>query len=490
MKNVHRSLAYAAADSYLGVALQLVSTIVLARILTPAQIGVFAIASVFTSLASNFRNFGITEYLIQERDLTDETIRAAFAVNIAVSWAMGLLLVALAPLLGKFYKTPAIEEVMYVQAASFALIPFGAITLAYFRRELLMRPVFIAGALANLTAFGVAISLALLDFGYMSLAWSGIAGVCVNVFVSMCFRPKNLPRWPALKGTKAAFQFGKHVSGIYVFGQLGNGAPEMIIGRTEGVVPVAYFSRANGLTELFNKLVLNAIWPIVLPIFAKRQREAGGLHDAYLAGVSYLTVVSWPIIFFMGIMAYPAVRIFYGPQWTESVYLAQILCIAVSLSIVYHLTTESLIARGEVENSNYLQMKVQGSRVVGLLAVIPFGLQGACWGLVMASVAGAYFCHQSLKRAIALTFGEVLSVCIPTLRITLIAAAPVALLTYFVPPSEDNYLRVGVGGGLLLMVFWVAAVKTAGHPIWNELSRITAGLGMRIDSAMSLFKRK
>ena len=104
MSKVYRSLAYAAADSYLSVVLQLVSTVVLARVLSPQEIGTFAVAAVFTALASNFRNFGITEYLIQERELLPGTIRAAFAVNICVSWTMGILLLAASPLVASALK--------------------------------------------------------------------------------------------------------------------------------------------------------------------------------------------------------------------------------------------------------------------------------------------------------------------------------------------------------------------------------------------------
>ena len=165
MAEVRRSLALSAAQSYISVALQLVSTVVLSRVLTPAEVGVFAVASVFAALATNFRDFGIAEYLIQAKTLSTENIRAAFAVNIAMSWAMGLAMVFGADWVGAFYRSEVIVEVMRVQALNFLLIPFGAINMAWFRRNMNFKPIFLAGILADVLSLVVAVSLDLSGLG-------------------------------------------------------------------------------------------------------------------------------------------------------------------------------------------------------------------------------------------------------------------------------------------------------------------------------------
>ena len=117
MTSIRRSLAYSIADSYLAVPLQLIGTMIISRLLTPAETGVFAVAAVFAAFASTFRDFGVAEYLIQEKELDAEKIRAALTVNIAISWAMGLLLFFGAPFAADFYRSQGVAEVMRVQAA-------------------------------------------------------------------------------------------------------------------------------------------------------------------------------------------------------------------------------------------------------------------------------------------------------------------------------------------------------------------------------------
>lgn len=480
MKSIRKSLALSAADSYLSLVLQMISTVIIARILTPEQTGIFAIAAVFTGLASAFRNFGVTEYLIQEKNLDAETIRAALTVNIAVSWAMGLLLFIAAPWVADFFRTPGVVQVMRVQALSFLLIPFGAVTMAYFRRELNLRPILIASALSNCTSFVVSISLALTGHGYMSLAWSGLAGVMVSVSVSIWYRPATFPRWPGTKGVGRAVGFGKHASSMYLFGQVGHGAPEMIIGRALDAVSVAFYSRANGLVELFDRLVISAVWPVCLPYFAKAERESGSLRVAYMTGVSYLTAVSWPILIFLGIASFSVIRIIYGTQWMASVGLAQILCAAAFIHVTYQLAKESLLAKGEVRESNYLQMIIQGSRVVGLFAVVPWGLPGACCGLLVATVVGAVFSHRQLRRSIALSFKDVIAACHTSLWMALLANAPVALWALLDPISEANYLLFGIVGGAVTGLTWACCLRLFRHRLWDEGIDLVGGLRRKL----------
>ena len=480
MPELRRSLAYSAAGSYAGLVLQLTGTVVLSRILTPVEVGIFAVAAVFASMASNFRDFGVAEYLIQEKALTTEKIRAAFGINIAVSWLMGLLIFAAAGYVGRFYRTPGITEVMHVQAASFLLIPFGAINMAWFRREMNFKPLFVAGLAANTTSVSVAIGCALLGMGYMSLAWSALAGVVVTVATSMYFRPKAFPRIPSLRGSAAVIQFGKFASGIYVFGQLGKGAPEMIIGRAQDMAGVAVFSRANGLVQIFHQLVVKAVLPVCLPYFSKAVRDESSVVRGYVTGVSFFTVIGWPFLGFMALAAFPSIRIVYGDQWTESVPLAKILCVAGAVELVHYLAKEALLAHGLVKLSSRLQILLQACHVLGLLAVIPFGLLGGCWGVLAASVAGVLISQWQLWTGVQLRWAHLWQACRGSFVVTAITLTPMLVSLPLVSATESNYGRFMVLGGAVTALMWLLALRTTRHALWSEMSAVASAVAARI----------
>ena len=96
VSGLRHSLFYSMAGTYIGLPLQLIGTMIMSRLLTPAQTGVFAVAAVFAYFASTLRDFGVAEYLIQEKELDSAKLRAALTVNIAISWFVGLVLALIA----------------------------------------------------------------------------------------------------------------------------------------------------------------------------------------------------------------------------------------------------------------------------------------------------------------------------------------------------------------------------------------------------------
>ena len=447
---------------------------IISRLLTPAETGVFTVAAVFASLASTFRDFGVAEYLIQEKELRDEHIRASLTVNISISWTMGVLMFFGAPFVAEFYRSPGIADVMRVQAFNFLLIPFGAVTLAYFRRQLNFRPIFIANLISNLITFVVSITFALNGFSYMSLAWSSLCGVVVTVFISLWFRPENFPKWPGIKGVGDVIHFGKFASGIYIFGRLGQGAPEMIIGRIEGMTSVAMFSRGGGIVDLLNQMVIRAISPIYLPYFSKNNREHGSITVGYQKAISYTTAVGWPFLAIGGIMAYPAVRIIYGNQWLEAVPLTKMLCLVGAITLVHYQAKEALIAIQEVKFANRLQIYVQFSRIAGLFLVVPFGLMGACFGLLIASVFSFGFSQWYLKRTICLRLADVFRACSTSVLLTILSAGPIGLWLALNPVDETNYLLSGVTGGGIFSLLWIFWLRLLKHPLWDDMVSMTS----------------
>jgi O-antigen/teichoic acid export membrane protein len=484
LSSVRRSLGYTFAESYLGLVLQIISTFFLARLLTPTETGIWAVAAVFSAVAATMHDFGAQEYLIQQKEFTHAKLRAAMTANFFVSWLLALVLVVASGPLATFYREPGVAEVMRVQACNFVLIPFGATTYAWFRRNLNYRPFFWASLLSSSTSFTVALTLAWLGFGYMALAWSSLSGVIVTVVVATIVRPGEFPRLPGVAGLRELAVFGAHTSGVYLLGQMGKSAPELILGRTLGMAPVAFFSRANGLTELFNRTVIRAAMPVCLPYFSREVRGGADGRQAYLRAVTFLTALAWPFFGCLGAMAVPAIRILYGTQWLESIPLARVLCAVAAVEVVYLLAKDVLIANGEVRAANYLQAAVQCARVVGLLAAIPFGLMGACWGLFGAALFGAACSHRVLHAKIGLTVGDVARASRPNLLLALAGAAPAVAWAAFGTIDEHNFFVTFVVAGAIAGAAWLGCIALMGHPLWQEIRRLlTTGLAGRFRAA-------
>lgn len=472
MSSVKKSFALSLLGNHISIVIQLLSTLVIARLLTPEQIGIFSIAAVLSALAAQFRDFGLSEYLIQEKDLSASKMRSAFGANILVSWLMATLFFLVSWNVADFYGQPGIGSVMRVQAINFVIVPFGAITMAYFRREFNYKPRFISELSGNLVSFFVAVLGALAGLGYMSLAFSGLAGMVAVVTVSLAYRPSNLPRWPSFSGLREIFHFSKHAMGIYFFGQIGKSAPEVVIGRLLDMPSVAFFSRANGLIEIFNRSILRSALSVCLPYFAMEIRNGQRTSNGYLRATALITCIGWSFFAYISFIAYSIIRVLYGPQWTPSAPLAQILCLVAAIELPYWLATEVMIAAGRIDESHRLQFCLQGLRIAGLMLILPLGLPGACWGLAVAALSGTFLSHRFLQRVIGIDFSDVFRACAPSAKVSAVTALPSAIAFLFFEQTEANYLAVFVSCSAATGIMWLLSIRLFEHPIWHELSSL------------------
>src|SRR5262245_2194053 len=106
MISARRALATVLLESNVKFVIGMVSVVVLARLLTPAQIGVFSIAYGFSAIAHIFREMGVNTYIIQERELTRDRLRAAFTVSLVMAWTVAAVMAAVSGWFAKFYSMP------------------------------------------------------------------------------------------------------------------------------------------------------------------------------------------------------------------------------------------------------------------------------------------------------------------------------------------------------------------------------------------------
>lgn len=443
--------------------------VILARILTPRDIGIFSVAAALVAITSTIRDFSVAEYLIQVKALDSDRIRAALTANIVISWSVGALIFLASTALARFYAESGVGEILRVSAINFLLIPFGAVTMAYFRRELNFVPLYWASLISGFVTAITSVVLAWQGWGYMSLAWSGVAGVVSSVLVASYFRPQSFPWLPGVRHLREVIRFGIYASSSYILTQLGKGAPDMIIGRILSMQAVGFFSRAVGIAELFNRSVLVAIHRVALPYFSEQIRAERIAKEGFLKALCYVTGIGWPFFVVMGLLAFPVIRLIYGEQWIAAVPILRILALGFAIEISFYLAAEVLIAVGHVAYNSRLQLQIQVVRVAAILTAAPFGLEAVAAGYVTGTVLASLFVIRSLRSAIGLTWQDLGQVAIRSGLVSIMTALPALVVVLFVQVSAERYLLplllASFGGGGA----WFVALLVARHPLGDEL---------------------
>ena len=128
-----RALVFSFLDRYASLLIAVASSMVIARLLTPAEIGVFSITMVLLMFVSAVRDMGAGQYLIQEKDLTTERLRAVWAVQLGLGLALACLVLLASYPVAIFYDEPRMRDIMLVVALNYAVNPFGAAAAPGFR---------------------------------------------------------------------------------------------------------------------------------------------------------------------------------------------------------------------------------------------------------------------------------------------------------------------------------------------------------------------
>ncbi|MEE8445630.1 MAG: oligosaccharide flippase family protein, partial [Alphaproteobacteria bacterium] len=179
----------------------------MARLLTPAEIGIFSVGIAVVGMAHMLRGFGVGSYLIQEKELTRDKIRAAFTVALVIAWVMAGVLIALSGPMADFYDEPGVHQVMMVLSINFFLIPFSAPILALLNREMNFAALFCIGVMSTFAGAATSVTMAILGFGFMSLAWGSVAGILTTVVVANLNRPSLAQVLPSFRGWRQIVSF-------------------------------------------------------------------------------------------------------------------------------------------------------------------------------------------------------------------------------------------------------------------------------------------
>jgi O-antigen/teichoic acid export membrane protein/peptidoglycan/xylan/chitin deacetylase (PgdA/CDA1 family) len=467
--NGRKAIGIAFATEYLNLGIQFLSVMVLARILPPSEVGTFSLAAMLMTMMHVFRDFGVAQYVIQERELNHAKLQSTMGVAILLALFAGAALAALSGPVSRFYANPELRSVMLVMSASFVVSPFGSVVLSVLRRQNELTAIFYVKTASSLCHVSVAIGLALHGAGAISLAWANFAGILAFGVVGNLFRPAGMPWLPRFSNMRDILSFGSVSSMGSLANIAGASTPELIVGKVLNMAAVGYFSRATGLMQLFSRLITGALTPLILPYFAQMRRDGRTLAQPYLQAVSQLTAVAWPFFSVLALLAYPVTRTLYGAQWDASVPVARLLCVSGAIAAVGLFATQAMVAVGQVRSSTKCNLIVQPVRIAGVLAASPHGLLAIAAALVLVECLALGVTCWFLRRTIEVRPAQIFRACARSAVITVCSAA-VPLLVWLAGSDQPAHTLSGLlTGALGATLGWIGGLALTRHPLGEHV---------------------
>jgi O-antigen/teichoic acid export membrane protein len=451
----------------------------IARLLTPAEIGLFSLCAAAAAIATMVREFGVNEYIVQERELDKAKLKAAFAVAFTTAWGMAALLFFGRGWVASYYAEPRVAELLAIMCLNFLLLPFSSPAYALLNRTMALRPIFVIQISATLAQAGVSVWLAWAGAGAASLAWGALAGVVMQIVVVIFFRPRSSFLLPSFRGAGRVFRYGAYQMSARVLDTLSGNAHEFIIARQFGFTAVGLFSRAKGLVDLFQSNVTTAITRVATPMLAQAHREQTPLVDAFSHGTALFSGIAWPFFGFLALTSPELIRVLLGPQWGAAVPLATALSLAMLPTAMFALGGSVLAAMGQVERRLKVSLLYNPVHLAALLIAAQFGLLAMAWtwALTTLTIWAAYTWHlcRVLQASPAALYGA--SLCSLPLAMASVAAQAAAVLG--LREAGAPALLTLLGGAVAGVLAWALAVQLLGHPAAGELQRLLTALRKR-----------
>ncbi|ANQ86414.1 hypothetical protein dqs_3393 [Azoarcus olearius] len=485
---LRRALSINGATQIATFLLSLGSVIIVSRLLTPDEIGIFSVSVSLIGFAHILRDFGVGQYLIQSRDIDLPRMRAAFTVMLLTSWAIALGIYLAREPLAIFYERKGVADVLGLIAFNFLLIPFGAPIMSVLNREMRFGRVALVNLSNNAVQHLTTIACAFGGLGYMSPAWGSIAGMMSNVIILSLIRPEFALLRPTLTGLRNVVSFGYKSSINSLLSEFSSNAPELIFGRTLGFAAVAYFNRAMSVLNIINSQIARLINSAYFPILASRIRAGEKPADLYAKSISLIVAITIPLLGYLALMAAPVIDLMFGAQWKPSSLLATTLSFGAMLGAPFALVSPILIANGQVGHLLRLQTGIQIVRTSTLLLSVWLPLDYTVFALVAASILFAY--PQDLyvlRKTIQLSPRELWKHVRPAYGIaalSLIGPAIVCAADELEKLSLPNLAMISVTG-LLFVMSWVVAIFITRHPLRYEIERTLAMIRGRYTRALS-----
>lgn len=464
-----RALAWSFAERYASFALALVGGLIVARLITPRDLGIYSVCAAFTAVAGILRDFGVSEYLIQERELTRDKLRAACSVAILVAWPLAAALYFGRLPLADYFAEPGVARVLAVLALHFVLLPLTSPAFALLNREMAFHRIFALQLACSVVTMATSLTLAWRGFGYMALAWGAVSGVVAQTLILLVTRPRDSLLLPGFRQARTVLRFGS----MYVVSRgvetLARHAHEPVIAKGFDFTSAGLFARAWGLVEMFNTYVSDAVVRVATPAFAAEHRADRSLGPSFARATAIFVAVSWPFFGFVALCSEEIIRVLFGAQWVAAAPLATILALASLPAGLHELVPQMLSATGHVARRLRIALLVGGLHIVLVLGAATISLPAVAAVSVLSACAMVALGIAQLRQALGITAMAYLRPCW--------GSAAVAGVSFAGQWAGWAAARAGGAPALLVLACaaalgtmgWLATARGLNHPAFSEL---------------------
>lgn len=446
--------------------LGLVNVVILARLLSPGDFGIVAMAMAFVAIADSIMNMGAESAVIQMGEKGRQYYNAAWTLRIVQNLGLAVVISGLAFLAPAYYGDARVEAILHVVAITVLVRAFENIGVTAIQQELRFSSTFWQQVVSQVVAIVVTLTIALVYRSYWALVLGSLARTAMTVLLSFTLFPYR-PRLD-FSGWGRIWSFSQW----YLVNNLGKTllmrGMSLTLGRVAGPGVLGIYTMA---AELAGTAAFEIAMPISRVLYTGMVRLRDDLERyrrAFLRALHGVTLITAPICFGLAAVSHELVLVALGDNWVEAIDIMKLMALSGALRIISLIVTDQLVVLGQLRKNAVISW-IQA--IIILSSAIPvylhFGLMGVATVTVTLSAITLVYLMAMMARASGISMlAQAGSFCGPMLAGTLMAGAVLALpLIFTVPDILMLAIKIAVGAivyAALVALFWLVAGKPDG----------------------------
>lgn len=435
-------------------------SVVLARILSPTDFGVYALTAIFIALSGVLVDSGFSSALIQKQDTDRREESAVFCYNVLIAGVLALAIAAVAPLVARAYGHPVLRPLLYASAAILFVNSLGAVPGAMLAKRMQFATMARLSVTMSLIGAGAGVAAALLGAGIWTFPiQAGVTGALgvASVWVISGWRPL---RGFDLRPARRLAQFGSllAVSALLEVAY-SNGYP-LILGRLYGATDVGFYNRGQSIQALPANMITGVVQKMLFPILSSQVGDPAAMKRSTRTGINWAMAVNTPALMFLAFFPDLVITVVFGAKWLPAAPVLTILAAGGILFPLHVVNLQVVLAQGK--SGLFLRLEIV-KKVLGVTLVAAgcfFGIAGLALSQLAFLVLAFFINSRPSSRLIGYSsFEQIRDV------------APICALSFAVMAA----LRVAeplMGGGDVVRLATLLAIAGAAYGAAAFLLRV------------------
>jgi PST family polysaccharide transporter len=330
-------------------AVQMLGTVVLARLLTPRDFGFVTIATTFSLLLGNFGLNGFTEAVLQVEAITERLASNLFWFNLVAGAVLSGAFAFAGAWIARFYGAPPVRQICVGLAFSIFLGSLSIIHLALLKRAMYFGPISVQDVISRVVSVGGAVLLGWKGYGY----WALVAGTVLQalyVSASAWWMCRWTPRLPtSAPETGKTIYFALNTYAHFVVSYFAKNLDNILLGWRFGAISLGLYKKAYDLFVLPTSQLLSPMSPVVVSTLSRLKKDPAEYNRWFLRGLSVLALIGMVIGADLTLIGKDVIRLVLGPQWDVTGRIFTYFGPGIGLMLIYNTHSWMHLSLGQAD---------------------------------------------------------------------------------------------------------------------------------------------